>query len=145
MSLMTRLKDRLQRLQLTGLEPEEKRALLSLMHVIITVDDELSVAELSELTKLEDKLGVGFDELLAAPEAVAVLARSPRTMKLACLMVADAFFVDGDYDAGEKVFVENFATRFGLSDNPLRAAVEQLRTRKMDDALADWNHEINKH
>jgi tellurite resistance protein len=143
-SFVTRIMNRLRSLQMGSLEPEEKRAVVALMHAVVTADGELSIAELAELNGLEKKLGVIDNDRLDPPEAVAVLARNERALKLACLVVADAFFVDGDYDETEQAFVADFASRFGLPMNPLQQAVEVLRKRKIDDVLADWNHEINK-
>jgi uncharacterized tellurite resistance protein B-like protein len=133
--------------RLQKLPYEEKRSILTLMHSIAIVDGELSAGEADALKELGLKLGVKISERLGLPEAMAILAANPPVLKLACLVVADAFFVDDDYDDAEQKFVATFAERFKLPENPLRDAVEELRKHlrdKLDRALADWNHEIKR-
>ena len=131
--------------RLQKLPYEEKRSILTLLHSIAVVDGELAAAEADALKHLGLKLGVKVSERLGLPEAMTVLAAHPKALELASLVVADAFFADGNFNEAEKNFVETFATRFKLPANPLRDAVEALRKHKLhqlDKALADWNHEI---
>ena len=140
--LVERLQNTVQNARLTRLRDDEKRAVLTLLNAVALSDGVLSADEDSAMAKAAAKLGVNLSKELALPEAVAVLAKKPAALKLACLLVADAFFVDGDYDAKEKDFVSSFSDRFKLGTNPLKDAVEKLRRKKLDDALADWNNEI---
>ena len=142
--LVQRLQNTVQNARLTRLRDEEKRAVLTLLNAVALSDGELSVEEEAAINKAAMKLGVNLSRDLALPEAVAVLAKKPAALKLACLLVADAFFVDGDYDAQEKDFVASFSERFKLAANSLKDAVEKLRRKKLDDALTDWNEEIEK-
>ncbi|MDP2342427.1 MAG: hypothetical protein Q8O67_15835 [Deltaproteobacteria bacterium] len=143
-SFITRLFERFQSqdARLAKLSYEEKRSVLTLMHSVAIVDGELSSGEADELKELGLKLGVKISERLGLPEAMVILAANPNVLKLASLVVADAFFADGDYDDAEQKFVTTFAERFKLPENPLRDAVESLRKHKLDDALREWNHEI---
>ena len=140
--LVERLDNTVQNARLTRLRDDEKRAVLTLLNAVALSDGVLSAAEDAAITKAAVKLGVNLAKDLALHEAVAVLAKKPGALKLACLLVADAFFVDGDYDAKEKEFVASFSERFKLAANPLKDAVEKLRRKKLNDALADWNEEI---
>lgn len=140
--LIARLSNTLQNARVQRLRDDEKRAVLTLLQAVALSDGVLAAAEDEEIKKTAHTLGVSLSKDFALPEAIAVLAHRPAALKLACLLVADAFFVDGDYDAQEKAFVASFAARFKLSANPLAEAVEQLRNKKLDDALADWHEEI---
>lgn len=128
------------------LSDDEKRALLALLRGVSLADGVLSAAEHDALTALAEKLGVPLATVseLSQHEAVTRLARSPRVLRLACLVVADTFFVDGDFDESEKDFVLSFGVTHGLSSNPLQDAVESLRARKLDDAIAEWSADIDK-
>lgn len=129
--------------RLGSLLEQEKRAVLTLMHSVALVDGELAMGETEALKNLSLKLGINMGEWLGLPEAMSILSKNPRALKLAALVIADSFFVDGSYDDAEQKFVENFAQRFQLPENPLREAVESLRKLKLEEALNDWNHEIN--
>lgn len=142
--LVERLGNTVQNARLTRLRDDEKRAVLTLLNAVALSDGVLSASEDAAINKAAMKLGVNLTRELALPEAVAVLAKKPAALKLACLLVADAFFLDGDYDAQEKAFVASFSERFKLPENPLKVAVEALRRKKLDDALADWNKEIER-
>ena len=130
--------------RLAKLTYEERRSVLTLLHSVAVVDGELSAAEADALKELGLKLAIKASERLGLPEAMTILAANENALRLACLVVADAFFADGDYDDAEQKFVTTFAERFKLPANPLRAAVESLRKHKLDAALADWNHEIKR-
>lgn len=142
--LVERLGNTVQNARLTRLRDDEKRAVLTLLNAVALSDGVLAAAEDAAINKAAQKLGVNLSKDLALPEAMAVLAKKPAALKLACLLVADAFFVDGDYDDQEKAFVASFSERFKLAANPLKDAVEKLRRKKLDDALTEWNDEIEK-
>ena len=130
--------------RLARLTHEEKRAVLTLLHSVAIIDGELATNEAEKLKELSLKLGIPVGERLGLPEAMTILGHNPNALKLASLVVADAFFADGDYDGAEQKFVQTFAERFHLPENPLRDAVEALRKQKLDEALVAWNHEINQ-
>ncbi len=145
-AFIARLLDRFQSqdARLKKLGHDEKRSVLTLLYSIAVVDGELAAGEAEALKDLGLKLGIKLGERLGLPEAVAILAAHPPALKLACMVVADAVFVDGDYDDAEQKFVATFAERFKLPENPLRDAVEALRKHKLEAALSEWNHEIKR-
>ena len=81
-----------------------------------------------------------YEKLFATP--VAILAAKPAHLELACMVVADVVFADGDYDSGEQAFVDQFAAKHHLPANVLAEAVARLRQRKLDEALEHWHAEI---
>src|SRR5687767_4209893 len=85
----------------------EKSAVVRLLHGVAMADGVLSSTEIDELKRVAATLGVKAESSLSLPDAVSALAKNPRSLQLACLLVADAFFVDGDYDASEQKFVED--------------------------------------
>jgi uncharacterized tellurite resistance protein B-like protein len=142
--LVQRVATALQRARVGALGAEEKHALVQLLGGVARADGVISADEQRVLDDAARALGVSaeLDEADELDTAVATLARHPRTLRLACLVVADAFFVDGDYDGDEKEFVTSFQQRFSLPANPLQDAVEALRKQKLDAALDVWNREI---
>ena len=146
MSFASRLVERLQRTvqnaRVKRLADDEKRAILVLLHAVAVADGVLSTGEDDAMAKAASQLGVSLPKDLALPDAVALLSSHERALDLACLLVADAFFVDGDYDAAEKEFVASFGKRFHLSENPLQAAVDALRQKKLDAAVEEWSRSI---
>jgi len=147
-NLATRLVQRLANAVLTTragrLGDDEKRAVLALMNAVVLSDGVLSPEETSAMSAAAQKLGVAQVKELALPDAIATLVKRPAALKLACLLVADAFFVDGDYDASEKAFVASFSKQFNLAENPLKTAVENLRRQTLEAALATWNAELEQ-
>lgn len=140
--LAQRIGSTLQNARIARLGDEEKRATLTLLYGVALADGVLSAGEDEALHKVAAKLGATLSKDQRLPEAVAVLAKKPAALKLACLVVADAFFADADYDAAEKDFVSSFGTRFGLPANPLQDAVDSLRKRKFDDAVEEFAKSI---
>jgi tellurite resistance protein len=127
------------------LSVEEKRALLAMLRGVSLADGVLAAAEHDALQSLATRLDVPLATIseISVKAAVERLARSPRVLALACLVVADTFFVDGDFDPSEKEFVASFAKTHGLSTNPLHDAVEKLRRQKLDDAVSEWSDSIS--
>jgi tellurite resistance protein len=144
MSLWNKLTHRLRHARIARFAPAEKRALVKLAHAIAVVDNELSGAELAAAADLARALGVTFEEArdLDLADAVELLEAKPAHLELACLVVADVVFADGDYDAGEQAFVRDFAAKHHLRENVLAEAVQRLRQQKLDDALERWHDEI---
>jgi tellurite resistance protein len=126
------------------LSDEEKRALLAMFRGVSLADGVLAVSEHEALEDLASRLDLTLASVgeLSLPAAVERLARSPRVLTFACLVVADAVFVDGEFGEAEKEFVTSFATRFGLSSNPMQAAVDVLRQQKLDAAITEWAESI---
>ncbi len=143
--LIQRAATALQRARISALGQDEKQALHHLLTGVALADGVISADEQRVLDDAATSLGVASTSSVAnegLPAAVATLAKHPRTLRLACLVVADAFFVDGDYDTAEKEFVASFQQRFALPENPLRDAVLSLRKQKLDAALEQWNRDI---
>jgi hypothetical protein len=140
--LVQRIGSTLQNARIARLGDDEKRATLTLLYGVALADGVLSAGEDEALHKVAAKLGATLSKDQRLPEAVAVLAKKPAALKLACLVVADAFFADADYDAAEKDFVSSFGTRFGLPANPLQEAVDALRKKKLDEAVEEFAKSI---
>jgi hypothetical protein len=143
-SLWNKLTARLRHARIARFAPPEKRALVKLAHAIAVVDGELAGAELDAARALATALGIDLDDAraLELPEAVELLEAKPGHLELACLIVADVVFADGDFDAGEQAFVRDFAAKHHLRHNVLAEAVQRLRKQKLDDALEQWHSEI---
>jgi uncharacterized tellurite resistance protein B-like protein len=147
-SLASRLTSRLQlaleNVRLHALPESEKKAVLVLCHGVALADGELAAHEQEALEALAKRVGVDSHAMtsLSLEAAVEHLATQPKALRLACLVVADAVFADGDYDDAEQKFVASFQERFKLPGNPLRDAVEALRKHKLDAALSEWNESI---
>lgn len=140
--LVQRIGTTLQNARIARLGDEEKRATLTLLYGVALADGVLSAGEDEALHRVAAQLGATLSKEHKLADAVAVLAQKPATLKVACLIVADAFFADGDYDATEKEFVSSFGTRFGLPANPLQDAVEALRKKKLDAAVEEFAKSI---
>ncbi len=144
MSLWSEFADRLRHARISRFAAPEKRALVRLAHGLALVDGDLAGAELAAARALATDLGVDLDDAraLGLPEAVAILAAKPAHLELACMVVADVVFADGDYDAREHAFVDEFAAKHNLPANVLAEAVARLRQRKLDEALEHWHAAI---
>lgn len=140
--LVERVQSSLQNARVARLGDEDKRAVMTLLYGVALADGVLSTGEDAALQDVAAKLGTSLSKDQRLPEAVSVLAKKPAVLRLACVIVADAFFADGDYDGAEKEFVSSFGKRFALPDNPLKDAVEALRKRKLDAAIEDFAKSI---
>lgn len=140
--LVQRISSSMQNARLSRLGDDEKRALLTLLYGVALADGVLSAGEEESMQKVASKLGTALSKEHKLPEAVAVLAKRPAALKLACLVVADSFFADGDYDGAEKEFVTSFQQRFNLGENPLKEAVEALRKKKFEAAVEEFARNI---
>ena len=140
--LVQRIGSTLQHARVARLGDDEKHATLTLLYGVALADGELSPREDEALHKVAAQLGTKLSQDQKLADAVAILAKKPSVLKLACLVVADAFFADADYDKAEKEFVSSFGTRFGLPANPLQDAVESLRKKKFDEAVEEFAKSI---
>lgn len=140
--LVERIQSTVQNARVARLGDDDKRAVMTLLYGVALADGVLSAGEDATLHNVAAKLGTTLSKDQRLPEAVNVLAKKPAVLKLACLIVADAFFADGDYDGAEKEFVSSFGKKFALPDNPLQDAVEALRKKKLDAAVEDFAKSI---
>jgi uncharacterized tellurite resistance protein B-like protein len=116
---------------------DERRALLRLFYEVITADGIIGADELTAIEAAAADFGVPLPEVLRLhlPEAMALLRARPRHLKVACLLVAPAFLLDGDLDKSERAFLDTLSTTYNIPDDALRAAVDVLRQQRLDDAL----------
>ncbi len=116
---------------------DERKALVRLFYDVITADGIVDAAELETIEKASHTLGVPVSDVthLGIGWAMGVLTKDPKKLKTACLVVANAFFADGDLDEAEQAFIEKLSTTYQIPDDVLRSTVADLRKHKLDDAL----------
>jgi len=116
---------------------DERRALLRLFYDVITADGIISANELAAIEAAAVEFDVPLRDVmhLQLPEAMAVLRKNPAHLKLACLMVAPVFLLDGDLDESERAFLQKLSTTYQIPDDALRTAVAAARAQRLDDEL----------
>lgn len=144
MGFFANLTHRVRHARIARFAAEEKRALVRLCYGVAVADGDLNDEELAAAEAIAQELNVDFNDAthLGLPEAVAILKAKPAHLELSLLVIVDVLFADGDYDKGERDFVEHFAERFGLPHNTLKEAAERRAKQTVDAALEQWHHEI---
>ena len=116
---------------------DERKALVRLFYDVITADGIVDAAELQTIEQASKTWGIPIADVtpLGIGWAMGVLTKDPKKLKAACLVVANAFFVDGDLDQAEQAFIEKLSTTYQIPDDVLRGTVATLRQHKLDEAL----------
>lgn len=146
MGFFSALRDRVRHQRLQKFDDAERRALLAFCHHVATADGFLNSEEVDAEKAVALDIGVDLNSAvkLNLKEAIETLKKKPATLELATLVVVDIVFSDGSYSAGERLFVEKFAEKFGLPQSTLREAVDRRAKSTVEAALDDWHHDILK-
>jgi len=144
MGFFDKLKERVLHARIARFAAPEKRALVRLAWGFAAADGEVSDEELAAATALGVEFGVDLNDAtrLGLPEAIAILQAKPAHLELSLLLCLDVLFVDGDYDKGERDFIDSLATKLGVPNEKLLEAAQRRAQHTADLALEQWHHDI---
>jgi uncharacterized tellurite resistance protein B-like protein len=123
---------------------DERLALVRFFYDAVTADEVIAAAELEALEAAAATYQVGLSDAVKLDQAraMATLTKTPAHLKVACLLVADVFFSDGDLDVAERRFIDELSTKYQIRDAVLKDVIERRRRQSLDAALRALHDEV---
>lgn len=144
LTLFERIKNLLSSQRAAQWTIEERVALIRVLYSACVADEAYSSKEQEWLTDTMRSVGVAWEDMqiMDLAGAVEILTREPAREAELYRLLAEALFSDGDFDRAERNFVSRLCAEQGLSRPKLEGEIQRVRGRILDDALTDWNREI---
>jgi hypothetical protein len=127
-------------------QKNERIAFLRLAYEILLSDSAYTNLEQSFLDQYLTFLDIRQDDvtLMKLETAIEILEQDKLKHRIIYILIAEAVFIDEDFDKMEQEFIDELTKKYGLSLQLLNNTIMKIRDRKIGIILEEWYNEIDR-
>ena len=140
MSIKSEFNDFVSFIKRRGWSEEDFKMLMRVIYECYTIDEVFSIAEKQDFQNKLKFHKLEFEEIksLLFQNCLEELSLDMSKKKVLYHTIADALFMDEDFDQLENNFVDKIVRLFELDGHYLRNTIKKVRDKHIDKAIRNW-------
>lgn len=132
MNLLNKLNQLIDKFSIRMWSPEEKKALLKIVHEIYNIDCDFSQEEKADFNKYIEKFELEVNEVIFVNlgDAISTLKKDEKKLETAYEWIAEAIYKDGVFNESEVKFVEKLEKEYGFSREKMNSYLKKAEVAK---------------